>query len=66
MAGRVVEHKPAAPRPFDEVRDEIRRQLERRATIDAAERVGRAKLALLEAGKSDKEVGLVVRRAGRR
>ena len=27
MAGRVVEYKPAAPRPFDDVKDEIRRQL---------------------------------------
>jgi len=44
---------------FDEVRDEIRRQLERRATVAAAEQAGRAKLALLEAGKSDKEAGLV-------
>lgn len=59
IAGRVVEHKPAAPRPFDEVRDEIRRQLERRAAVAAAEQAGRAKLALLEAGKSDKEAGLV-------
>ena len=58
MAGRVVEHKPSAPRPFDEVRDEIRRQLERKAASSAAERAGRAKLALLEQGRSDKESGL--------
>ena len=58
MAGRVLEHKPAAPRPFDEVKAEIRRQLERRAASDAAERVGREKLALLERGKSDREAGV--------
>jgi peptidyl-prolyl cis-trans isomerase D len=58
MAGRVVEHKPSAPRSFDEVRDEIRRQLERKAASGAAERAGRAKLALLEQGRSDKEAGL--------
>lgn len=59
MAARIVEHKPAAPRPFDEVKAEIRRQLERKAMADAAERAGRAKLALLEQGKSDKEAGIV-------
>jgi len=58
MAARVVEHKPAAPRPFDEVKGEIRRQLERRMASEAAERVGREKLALLQQGKSDKEAGI--------
>jgi peptidyl-prolyl cis-trans isomerase D len=58
MAGRILEHRPAAPRPFDEVKAEIRRQLELKAATDAAERVGREKLALLEQGKSDKDVGL--------
>lgn len=58
IAGRIVEYKPAAPRPFDEVKAEIRRQLERKAMADAAERAGRAKLALVEQGKSDKDAGL--------
>ena len=58
MAARIVEHRPAAPRPYDEVKAEIRRQLERRAMADAAERVGRDKLALLQQGKSDKEAGV--------
>jgi peptidyl-prolyl cis-trans isomerase D len=58
MAARVVEHKPAAPRPYDEVKAEIRRQLERRMASEAAERVGREKLALLQQGKSDKEAGI--------
>ena len=51
MAGRVVEHKPAAPKPFDEVNDEIRRQLMHARASEMAAKAGREKLALLEAGK---------------
>ena len=58
MAGRVVEYKAAAPRPFDDVKDEIRRQMIRREASDLAQNAGRAKLALLEAGKSDKDAGV--------
>lgn len=59
MAGRIVEYKPAMPRPFDEVKDEIRRQLLARGASELAQKAGREKLALLEQGKSAKEVGLV-------
>ncbi len=58
MAGRVVEYKPAAPRPFDDVKDEIRRQLQRREASEMAQKAGLEKLALLEQGKSDKEAGV--------
>ncbi len=58
MAGRVVEYKPAAPRPFDDVKDEIRRQLVAREASEMAQKLGREKLALLEQGKSDKEAGV--------
>ena len=58
MAGRVVDYKPAAPRPFDEVKDEIRRQLLRREASELAQKAGADKLALLEQGKSDKEAGV--------
>ncbi|MBS0318930.1 MAG: SurA N-terminal domain-containing protein [Proteobacteria bacterium] len=58
MAGRVVDSKPAAVRPFDEVKDEIRRQLQRREAVALAQKAGAEKLAALEAGKSDKDVGL--------
>ena len=58
MAGRVVEHKPAAPRPFDEVKDEIRRQLVHREGSDKAQKEGRDKLARLVAGANEKDVGL--------
>jgi peptidyl-prolyl cis-trans isomerase D len=51
MAARVVDYKPAVPRPFDEVKAEIRRQLEHRAASELAQQAGKAKLALLEAGK---------------
>ena len=59
MAGRIVEYKPAAPRPLDEVKDEIRRQLVFKGASERAQQVGRDRLALLEQGKSDKEAGVV-------
>jgi peptidyl-prolyl cis-trans isomerase D len=58
MAGRIVEHKPAAPRPFDEVKDDIKLQLARGTASERAMKSGRDKLALLEQGKSDKEAGI--------
>ena len=58
MSGRIVEYKAAAPRPFDEVKDEIRRQLVVRGASEMAQKAGRDKLALLEQGKSDKEAGV--------
>jgi peptidyl-prolyl cis-trans isomerase D len=58
IAGRIIEHKPAAPRPFAEVKEEIRAQLARRAASELAQKAGQEKLKLLEAGKSDKEAGL--------
>ncbi len=58
MAARIVEHKPAAPRPFDEVKEEIRKQLARKAAADLAQEAGRAKIAQLNEGKSDKQVGV--------
>jgi peptidyl-prolyl cis-trans isomerase D len=58
MAGRVIEYKPAAPRPFDDVKEEIRRQLVRRDASEMAQKAGREKLALLQQGKTDKEAGV--------
>jgi peptidyl-prolyl cis-trans isomerase D len=51
MAARVVEYKPAAPRAFDDVKAEIRRQLERKAASELAHKSGADKLALVEQGK---------------
>jgi peptidyl-prolyl cis-trans isomerase D len=56
MAARVVEYKPAAARAFDDVKMEIRRQLERKAASELAHKAGTEKLALLEQGK---DAGLV-------
>jgi peptidyl-prolyl cis-trans isomerase D len=50
MAGRIVEYKPAAPRPLAEVQDEIRQQLTRKAASELAQKAGREKLALLAQG----------------
>jgi peptidyl-prolyl cis-trans isomerase D len=51
MAGRIVEYKPAAPKPFAEVKDEIRQQLIHQRASALAVKTGAEKLALLEAGK---------------
>ena len=63
MAARLLEYKPAAPRPFDDVKEEIRRQLVHQGAVDLAQKVGREKLALLEQGKSDKDVGVAFAKA---
>ncbi|MEP6996439.1 MAG: SurA N-terminal domain-containing protein [Betaproteobacteria bacterium] len=51
MAARIVDYKPAAPRAFDEVKADIRRQLEHNAASELAQKAGKEKLALLEQGK---------------
>jgi peptidyl-prolyl cis-trans isomerase D len=58
MAGRIVEYKAAAPRPFADVKDEILRQLVRQAASEMAQKAGRERLALLEQGKSEKDAGV--------
>ena len=58
IAGRILDYKAAAPRPFDDVKEEIRRQLTRRAATELAQQAGQAKLALLEQGKTEKDVGI--------
>src|SRR5262249_14147819 len=58
MAARVIEYQPTAVRPFDEVKDAIRLQLQHKEASEIAQKVGREKLALLEQGKSDKEAGI--------
>ncbi len=58
IAARILEYKPGAPRPFDEIKDEIRRQITRKAATDLAQNSGRAKLAMLIEGKGDKQAGV--------
>jgi len=58
MAGRVLDYKPATPRPFAEVEQDIRTQMVQRAAAEMAQKLGAEKLALLQAGKSDSDAGL--------
>ncbi|MCC6870603.1 MAG: SurA N-terminal domain-containing protein [Burkholderiales bacterium] len=58
ISARILEYKAAAPRPFDEVKNEIRQQLVRKAASELAQKTGQAKLAELNAGKTDSGVGL--------
>ena len=51
MAARVLDYRAAAPRAFDEVKGDIRRQLEHNAASELAQNAGKEKLALLQQGK---------------
>ncbi len=51
VAARVVEHKPAAVRPLDEVRDEIVKQLTQEEALRLAREAGAARLKRLESGQ---------------
>ncbi|MEP7084044.1 MAG: SurA N-terminal domain-containing protein [Betaproteobacteria bacterium] len=52
LAARVLEHKPAAPRPFAEVKDEITAQLQRKEAAELAAKDGQARLTELQQGKT--------------
>jgi peptidyl-prolyl cis-trans isomerase D len=58
MSGRIIEYKPAALRPFEDAKEEIRTQLARKAASELAQKAGLEKLALLTQGKSEKEAGV--------
>jgi peptidyl-prolyl cis-trans isomerase D len=62
MAGRIIEYKPAAPRPLAEVQNEIRQQLTRKAASELAHKAGGDKLALLRDGK-EREAGVAFGKA---
>jgi peptidyl-prolyl cis-trans isomerase D len=51
MAGRILEYKPAAPKPLAEVQDEIRKLLTHQRASEMAQKAGQDKLALLAQGK---------------
>ncbi len=57
MAARVIEHRPAATRPFDEVKNDVLLELKRKGATEIAKKVGAEKLELLQAGK-DAGVGV--------
>jgi peptidyl-prolyl cis-trans isomerase D len=50
MAARVVEHRPAATRPFEEVKADVVGELKRKAATELAKTAGEAQLAKLRAG----------------
>ena len=58
MAGRILEYKPATLRPFADVESDIRKLLIHRVASVLAQKAGREKLALLEQGKPDGQVGV--------
>jgi peptidyl-prolyl cis-trans isomerase D len=58
MAGRIVEYLPAKPRSFEDVEQEIRRQLTLKEARQMAQNAGREKLALLEQGRSARDAGV--------
>lgn len=51
LVARVIEHKPAAPRPFDEVKAEITKRLTEQEAIAMAVKSGAAKYAEVQQGK---------------
>jgi peptidyl-prolyl cis-trans isomerase D len=51
VAAHVLEHKPAELRPFDTVRAEIEKKLQREEALKLAKADGEAKLKLLQEGK---------------
>jgi len=54
LAARVVEHKPAAVKPFDSVKAEIEAYLKAREATSLAAKAGETKLAELQKGGEDK------------
>ena len=58
IAGRMIEYKPASPRPLTEVADDIRRQLMQKGASELAQKAGAEKLSLLQSGKPDNAAGV--------
>jgi len=56
ISARVLEHKPSAVRPLDEVKAQISQQLQRRLATELAAKAGAEKLAAAQSGN---EAGLV-------
>lgn len=53
VSARIVEHKPAAVRPLDEVKAQVRQLVERREAVRLAREAGEARLAELRKQPSD-------------
>jgi len=52
ISARVIEHKPAAQRPLDEVRGDVLKELVARESADLARKLGSERLAALKKGES--------------
>jgi len=48
IAGRIVEHQPAAKRPFDEVQEQVRKQVVQEESARLAQENGKSRLAALQ------------------
>ena len=57
VSARIVEHKPAAVRPLDEVKAQVRQLVERREAVRLAKEAGEARLAELRKQPSDAGFG---------
>ena len=57
VSARIVEHKPAAVRPLDEVKPQVRQLVERREAVRLAKEAGEARLAELRKQPSDSGFG---------
>lgn len=60
VSGRVIDHSPAHGRPFDEVKDEVRRQLVAEKSAQLAKQAGAEKLAEWKADPSQAKLAPAV------
>ena len=60
VSARVVKHYPAAVRPFDEVRDEVRRQYVQAKALEQARAEGQARLAAWTAQPDTAQLGAAI------
>jgi peptidyl-prolyl cis-trans isomerase D len=51
IAGRVAEHQPATKRPFEEVKDAIRKQVVQQKATELAQQAGKERLEALKTGE---------------
>lgn len=65
LAARVVEHKPAAARPFDAVKGDIEARLRAQAQAELTRKAGEEKLAGLRQGGEDKLSWALVKNVSR-
>ena len=57
IVGRVVEHQPATKRPFEEVKDAIRKQVVQQKATELAQQAGKERLEALKSGAQPSAFG---------